>query len=220
MTKADFKNGALKNLAALAAGGQDLALAWLRQAPETGPVSLAEAATGEIVVLAGGQSQASRRDPKAEARAWLAADPAGFMTGRPAGPEPGPPLVLFGFGQPWAVRLLLDAGRRVAVFEPDPLVALAVLSCHDFRAELAAARLRLLTPWHLADSDDHPFKGEPRPALLVNPAARRRAPAQLAQLARRLAAGPADFPAGGGGGRPGGGSVGPVGPVTAAGPRG
>ena len=165
-----------KNLAALAAGGQDLALAWLREAPAIGPVSLAEAATGESVLLAGGRSQASRRDPEAEARAWLAE----------AAPEPGDrPLVVFGFGQPWAVRLLLETGRPLAVFEPDPLAALAVLSGHDFSAVLASGGLRLLTPWHLAETPGWP--APPRPALLVSPAAGRRAPAQLAQLLRRLA---------------------------------
>jgi len=163
-----------KNLAALAAGGQGLALAWLEEAPETGPVSLAEAATGESVVLAKGQSQASRRDPEAEARAWLAE----------AVPAAGD-LVIFGFGQPWAVRLLLLAGRSLAVFEPDPLVALAVLSGHDFSSALAAAELRLLTPWHLAAPEG--LEVARRPALLAGPAARRRAPAQLAQLAGRLA---------------------------------
>ena len=178
--------GAVKNLAALAAGGQDLALAWLRQAPEIGPVTEALAATGEMVVVAGGRSQASRRDPEAEARAWL----------REAAPAPGQPLVLFGFGQPWAVRLLLATGRRVAVFEPDPLVALTILSRHDFSSELAAARLRLLTPWHLADSkalEDLPARAD---QLLVSPAARRRAPAQLAQLTRRLTPAPPLRPAG------------------------
>jgi len=165
-----------KNLAALAAGGQGLALAWLEQAPETGPVSLAEAATGEPVVLAGGQSQASRRDPEAEARGWLAE----------AAPAAGD-LIIFGFGQPWAVRLLLMAGRSLAVFEPDPLLALAVLSGHDFSAALAAAELRLLTPWHLAAPEGLDREAARRPALLANPAARRRAPAQLALLTRRLA---------------------------------
>ncbi|MDR2724741.1 MAG: glycosyltransferase [Candidatus Adiutrix sp.] len=209
-TRAGFRDEESKGLAALAAGGQDLALAWLKQAPATGPVTEALAATGQTVVVAGGQSQASRRDPEAEARAWLAeaAGPAGFMAGpagstdgRPAGPEPGRPLVIFGFGQPWAVRLLLESGRRVAVFEPDPLVALAVLNRHDFSSHLAAAppQLRLLTPWHLADSKG--LEDLPRPAradqFLVSPAARRRAPAQLAQLARRLGVGAAGIMAGG-----------------------
>ena len=174
VTRAGLEAGELtqKNLAALAEGGQELALEWLRKAPGTGPVSLAEAATGEAVVLAGGQSQASRRDPEAEARSWLAE----------AAPEPGP-IILFGFGQPWAARLLLAGGRPLTVFEPDPLVALAVLSRHDFDSDLAAGGLRLLTPWHLAQG----FSAAGRPALLVSPAARRRAPAQLAQLTRRLA---------------------------------
>ncbi|MDR2935476.1 MAG: hypothetical protein LBV70_06345, partial [Candidatus Adiutrix sp.] len=165
-----------KNLAALAAGGQNLALAWLEKAPETGPVSLAEAATGEAVVLAGGRSQASRRDPEAEAGTWLA-------EAWPAARDP----IIFGFGQPWAARLLLEAGRPLAVFEPDPLVALAVLSRHDFSSALAEARLRLLTPWHLADPAGLAREIALSPALLISPAARRRAPAQLAHLARRLA---------------------------------
>ena len=180
VTRAGLEAGELtrKNLAALAEGGQDLALDWLRKAPEAGPVSLASAATGEAVVLAGGRSQASRRDPEAEAKTWLAE----------AAPEPGA-VIIFGFGQPWAVRLLLAGGRPLAVFEPDPLVALAILSRHDFSAFLAAARagLRLLTPWHLADSQGLAREAALRPALLVSPAARRRAPAQLAQLTRCLA---------------------------------
>ena len=180
VTRAELEAGDLtrKNLAALAAGGQDLARAWLREAPEAGPVSLAEAAGGAAVVLAGGQSQASRRDPAAEAGAWLA------ETGLPAGD-----LILFGFGQPWAVELLLKSGRPLAVFEPDPLVALAVLSRHDFSSALArpVAGLRLLTPWHLAEPDVLAFKTGFRPGLLVHPPAQRRAGAALAQLTRRLA---------------------------------
>ena len=47
LTRADLRDKELtrKNLAALATGGQDLALAWLREAPEIGPVSLAAAAS-------------------------------------------------------------------------------------------------------------------------------------------------------------------------------
>ena len=186
VTRAVLEAGELtrKNLAALAAGGQDLALAWLGEAPEVEPVSLVEAATGAAVVLAGGRSQASRRDPAAEARAWLAE----------AAPPAGGDLILFGFGQPWAVEILLASGRPLAVFEPDPLVALAVLSRHDFSSALAApaSGLRLLTPWGLADQEPLAFGAH----LLVGTAARRRSPAQLAQLTRRLAGLGARPPAG------------------------
>ncbi|MDR3038123.1 MAG: glycosyltransferase [Candidatus Adiutrix sp.] len=182
LTRADLLAEELtrKNLAALIAGGQAPARSWLENAPAAGPVSLTEAGPGPAVVVAGGRSQASRRDPVAEAGAWLAQ----VRLNQPGLNQTPAGLVLFGFGHPWAARLILAEGHSLAVFEPDPLVVLAVFSGHDFSAALAdpAAGLTLLTPRRLADGPpDQPA------ALLIHPPAQRRAPAQLANLTRWLA---------------------------------
>ena len=168
-----------KNLAALVAGGQHLALAWLTEAAPLKPVTEVAGAGGQAIMVVGGQSQASRHDPVREARQWL--DKA-----RERQPwAVSAPVLLFGFGSPWTVALLLEEpGGTLGVFEPDPLVALAALSQHDFSLALADPDrgLKLLTPRHLSRGLELSD-----PTLLVHPPAQRREAAQLSQLRRALA---------------------------------
>ncbi|MDR0880997.1 MAG: glycosyltransferase [Candidatus Adiutrix sp.] len=163
-----------ENKAALEAGGQTLALAWLLEGPIHSVVAEVEDQTGGSVLVVEGQSQASRHDPALEARRWL----------EKLRPPEAPESVMFGLGTPWPTRLFLEEfrpGRPLTVFEPDPLVALAVLSIHDFSRHLAAGNLRLLTPWHLAG--ERPRATGP---LLVHPPAQRREPARFSNFQRAL----------------------------------
>lgn len=162
------------NLRALDDGKQRLALSWLMEAPSLNPVAELEGDEGRRVIVVSGRSQSSRRDPVKEARQWLDKQKAD-----------GPALdnvILFGLGNPWAAGLLLR-GRPVSVFEPEPLVLLAVFSRHDFSANLSGRSwmMKILTPWHLAKGDI-----EPGSTLLVHPPAQRRAMGQLSCLKRSL----------------------------------
>ncbi len=169
-----------RNLEALTRGGQAAVRDWLERAPRPSMVTEIEAADGGMVLMVGGQTQASRRDPRREAEAWLTrarAENAGAWSGR---------LVLFGLGGPWPMALILEE-RPLAVYEPDPGVLQAILRRHDFSRHLAAPAgrgLLILTPWDLARNPEQ-VRGA---TVLVHPPAQRRAAAQLANL-RRLAAG-------------------------------
>lgn len=169
----------IKNLAALESGGQNLALAWLKEAPPLKTVAEVVGEGGELIPVVAGQSQASRRDPAREARQWL--DKARERFPWPQNVSP----LLFGFGNPWAAALLLEEGPGpLWVFEPDPLVALTAFSLLDFSPALSdpADGLQLLTPWHLSRGLDLPAH-----PLLVHPPAQRREPVRLSQLRRALA---------------------------------
>ena len=180
LTRAELNERPLlhRNLAALKAGGQDLTLEWLAGARGSRQVTEVEEEGGPPVLVIGGQSQASRRDPRGEAAKWLERTRAGLD--HPGG------LILYGLGSPWPAEVLLEAaGGRLAVFEPDPLTALAVLSRHDFSARLARGRagLTLLTPWHTADGR---LGDLTKALLLIHPPAQRRRPAPLAGLRAAL----------------------------------
>ena len=164
---------ARKNLKALADSGQSLAADWLNQAPAGGAAELIEGAGGLKILAVGGQAQASRYNPQKEAGQWLEK----FV---PAGGLQSP--LLYGLGSPWLAAGLLEKAGAVKFFEPDPLVILASFSLHDFSPFLADGRMRLLTPWHLADDEE----GWKNSTLLVHPPAQRREPAQLASLRRAL----------------------------------
>lgn len=175
ITRAELNRHPLarKNLAALAGSGQNEALAWLNEAPAGGAVELAEGTGGLKILAVGGQAQASRYNPQKEADQWLeknfppAAGSASF--------------ILFGLGSPWLAAGLLEK-TAVTFFEPDPVVVLAAFSLCDFSRFLADGRLRLLTPWHMADESDD-WSGS---TILVHPPAQRREPAQLANLKKAL----------------------------------
>ncbi len=168
-----------RNLAALAAGDQHRAAAWLTEAPGLKAVAEVNGESGEPIVVAGGQTQASRRDPAREAGLWL-----DKLAGQNRLDGDGE-LILFGLGAPWPAARLLERfpGRSLWIFEPDPLVALAVLSHHDFSAHLAGPEpeLRFLTPWQVAEE-----KVPAGAVLLIHPPAQRREPARLSRLRRAL----------------------------------
>lgn len=164
---------AKKNLAALAAAGQQAAARWILEAPSSAVVAELEGEGGAIVLSVSGQTQASPKNPGLEAERWLEK-----LSGRMD--EAGGPALLFGFGSPWAAEMMLRRGP-LTVYEPEPLVLLAVLSRHDFSADLASSgggRLRLLTPGQLASG----WRPPPGGSILVHPPAQRRAAAQLGNL--------------------------------------
>ncbi len=166
-----------KNLTALAASGQTTALVWLQQAPVSEQVQQSVDQYGRPLIVVGGQSQSSRRDPAREAQSWL------DSLRRQQNLDAAESLTLFGFGNPWLVLELLRENKPVAVYEPNPLVVLAALSQHEFSGFFlnAKARLSLLTPWHLAQAELSELS---RSTVLRHPPALRRAPAQAAALAR------------------------------------
>jgi spore maturation protein CgeB len=161
-----------KNLEALAASGQHAAVQWLGEAPASGSAELTDGADGLKILSVNGQAQASRYNPQKEAAQWLEK----FF---PAGGVESP--LLFGLGSPWLAAGLLEKTAAL-FFEPDPLVVLAAFSLHDFSRFLAEGRMRLVTPWQLAEGS-----GDwPRATLLIHPPAQRREGAQLVNLKRAL----------------------------------
>lgn len=177
---------ARKNLKAMAAGGQDTALNWLQNGLDTG-AAVEEMADshGRPLLLVAGQSQTSRHDPEKEARLWFERvrqeTPPEFF-----GKAKANRLALFGFGSPWPALLVLEEQKALIVYEPDPLVALSLLSLYDFSQALAEPKtgLTILTPWHLAENR---LLGIEQTHLLVHPPAQRRSPTQLSSLMEAMA---------------------------------
>ena len=164
-----------KNMEALAGGGQSLARAWLEESRESGAAALIEGADGLKILSVSGQAQASRYNPQKEARQWLEK----FL------PDSGVESpVLYGLGSPWLAALLLEK-TEAGIFEPDPLVVLSAFSLHDFSLDLSQGRMRLWTPWHLAEAGECLGNS----TLLVHPPAQRREPAHLANLKKALSGG-------------------------------
>lgn len=168
-----------KNLKALAHNGQSQAFDWLNQAPPLAGVNDIQGEDGSWIMVVEGRSQASRRDPIREARQWL------NKTLPPPGPEQTP-RILFGFGSPWAARILLESGP-LWVYEPDPRLCRSVLAHYDFSSNLETPPslhncLTILCPKNLAQSLKE-LKGA---VVLVHPPAQRRAGAQLINLKRLL----------------------------------
>lgn len=163
-------------LKALESEGQGLARDWLQTAPVSGQVAELENGEGQWTWVVAGRSQASRRDPRREAGQWLERErrEGGF-------PPPGVPVILFGLGNPFVLDLLLR-DRTVWLYEPDPLLVLAVFRRRDYSRALAGreGKLRLLSPWALSAEE---IRGL---ALLVHPPAQRRAAAHLANLKKVL----------------------------------
>jgi hypothetical protein len=127
-------------------------------------VEVLVAADGGTALVAGALLQDSRAEPRAGAEALIA---------KRLPPGPAPEISLFGLGSPELARLLLARTGRLHVLEPAASVARAFLGLADLSPALSSGRLRLLSPWSLAEGAEPPLS----PLLLVHPASRRRAPA-------------------------------------------
>ncbi|MDR1314485.1 MAG: glycosyltransferase [Deltaproteobacteria bacterium] len=149
---------------ALLAIGDRAAAEWLALEDGQPEVRSFKAADGSDSLAAGGILQDSRAGPRAIAEGMLERSLPGAAAGE---------CSLFGLGSPALARLLLERTSRLTALEPAASVARAFLGLGDFSREIASGKLRLLTPWAMADGAEAPLS----PLFVSHPASRRRDPA-------------------------------------------